>query len=90
MPTVHLSISGKVQGVFYRATARDVAERLGLTGWVRNTREGGVEARVSGSSQQIEAFVDWCRKGPPKAVVTKVSVEPVPDELFTEFKVIRG
>jgi acylphosphatase len=89
MPTRHLLIKGKVQGVFYRATAKEVAERIGITGWVKNTPEGHVEATVSGTEKQVQEFIAWCRQGPQKAVVTGVDVQDVPDEFFTGFSVKR-
>ena len=48
MPTIHILVKGKVQGVFYRATAKEMADRYGITGWVRNTEEGNVELMASG------------------------------------------
>ena len=89
MPTVHLLIKGKVQGVFFRATAHDIAAKLGLGGWVKNTEEGHVEATVSGTEQQLQEFIAWCRQGPPKAVVTGVLVEQRPDQEFAKFTVLR-
>jgi acylphosphatase len=67
-----LRIRGKVQGVFYRESARNEALRLGLTGQVRNLSDGSVEAVVEGAPEAIEAFVTWCRRGPPQARVSDV------------------
>ena len=67
-----LKIRGKVQGVFYRESARAEAQRLGLTGWVRNISDGSVEAVVEGAPEAIDAFVAWCHRGPPQARVTGV------------------
>ena len=89
MPTVHLQIEGQVQGVFYRATAKKVADHLGLNGWVRNMPGGSVEATVNGPDEALTAFIDWCKKGPPKAVVENVVVTPKPDDGFRGFEVIR-
>jgi len=90
MPTKHLLIKGKVQGVFYRASAREVAEALGLTGWIRNTAEGHVEAVVTGTGYQLDDFISWCRQGPSNAVVTEVLIEDRSEEPFENFRVIRG
>ncbi len=87
--TVHLLIKGKVQGVFYRASARDVAEELKLTGWVRNTREGDVEAVASGDADRIKEFIEWCKKGPRKAEVSEVIVTEKEDEDFDSFRIAR-
>lgn len=72
---VHLFIEGRVQGVFFRAYARDQAVQLRLTGWVRNTSDGRVEAVVEGSENIVESYINWCRQGPPSAKVTQVTVE---------------
>ncbi|RYD95144.1 MAG: acylphosphatase [Sphingobacteriales bacterium] len=74
MRTVFIRITGKVQGVFYRATARDVAESLRLSGWVRNCADGAVEALASGAYDKIEEFIQWCHRGPEQAVVERVVV----------------
>jgi acylphosphatase len=89
MPTVHLLIKGKVQGVFYRATAKDVAEELQLTGWIKNTKEGNVEALATGSDQQLQQFINWCKQGPSKAMVTDVEITAKDEEPFNVFKVLR-
>lgn len=73
-----LRIEGRVQGVFYRESARREAERLELAGWVRNREDGSVEAEVQGSPGPLHDFVSWCHKGPPAAQVTAVRVTPVP------------
>ena len=90
MKTVHLLISGKVQGVFYRASAKDEAESLAINGWIRNTENGSVEATITGSEEAIEQFINWCKQGPPQARVDHVAVTQKPDEGFREFKIIRG
>ncbi|RYY40976.1 MAG: acylphosphatase [Chitinophagaceae bacterium] len=73
--TVFLRITGKVQGVFYRATALTVARELGLRGWVRNNPDGSVESLASGDEAKVEAFITWCRRGPEEAIVDEVIVE---------------
>jgi acylphosphatase len=65
-------ISGRVQGVCFRAYARDEARRLGLTGWVRNLPDGRVEALAQGDPAKLGAFEAWCRHGPSHARVRKV------------------
>ncbi len=80
---VHLWVSGRVQGVFFRATTREQAEARGLTGWVRNAPDGRVEAEVQGAPDAVEQLIDDCRSGPPAAQVDEVDVEEisvVPDE----------
>ena len=70
----HLIVKGRVQGVFFRASARRKAEELRLTGWVRNNPDGTVEAVVEGNTDMVENFVNWCREGPPDARVAAVDV----------------
>ncbi|MCA1829778.1 MAG: acylphosphatase [Myxococcales bacterium] len=74
MTRAELVISGRVQGVFYRASAQQEALRLGLHGEIRNLPGGEVEAVVEGEKPRIEEFVDWCRRGPPAAEVDDVRV----------------
>lgn len=75
MKRVHVLISGKVQGVFYRANTREQARRRGVSGWVRNLRDGRVEAVFEGEEGAVEDMVEWCRAGPPSARVEDVEVE---------------
>jgi acylphosphatase len=71
-----LRIHGLVQGVGFRYSLLAQASRLGLTGWVRNRRDGTVEAVVAGPAAAVEAIVAWSRNGPPSARVDKVDVSP--------------
>jgi acylphosphatase len=89
MPTLHLQIKGKVQGVFYRASAKENADELGVTGWIKNTSEGDVEAVVTGSEDQLQAFVKWCKKGPSRANVSEVITTEQEETAFENFSVIR-
>ena len=90
MTRVHVLVSGEVQGVFYRATARDVATRLGVKGWVRNLVDGRVEAEVEGPAALVDEFVAWCREGPRAAHVENVEVEGLAySGELTTFTVVR-
>ena len=71
----HLIIEGRVQGVFFRACAKEQADELKLNGWVRNLPGGLVEIQVEGWKENLERFLDWCHAGSPDAVVTNVSVK---------------
>lgn len=70
-------VTGRVQGVFYRASARDAARARRLTGWARNLANGDVEVLACGSEGALEEFADWLRTGPPMARVTRVTAEDV-------------
>jgi acylphosphatase len=78
MKRVHLLIKGYVQGVAYRWNAQEQARTLGLSGWVRNLNTGEVEAIAEGPAEKIDAFVTWCRRGPPAAEVEDVAVTEAP------------
>lgn len=86
----HVLVSGRVQGVFFRAATRDKATQLGLTGWVRNLADGRVEARVEGEPAALEQMLHWLRQGPSAAVVEDVQVEPATPENHNDFAVIQG
>ncbi|MFO1413436.1 MAG: acylphosphatase [Burkholderiales bacterium] len=73
----HLRIHGTVQGVGYRDAALRRAQALGLTGWVRNRRDGTVEAFVQGPAEAVDAMVAWARRGPAAARVSEVEATPV-------------
>jgi acylphosphatase len=66
---LHVFVSGRVQGVFFRAETADMARNLGLTGWVRNLPDGRVEALFEGEKENVEKALDFCRRGPPHAHV---------------------
>ena len=89
MSTKHLLVKGKVQGVFFRATAKEVAEKIGVTGWVKNTDDGKVEVLAQGDLEALDQFEDWCRKGPSKARVDDFQKEETEAERFAEFNVHR-
>jgi len=71
---VYLRIEGRVQGVYFRVSTVSEARKLRLTGWVRNSPDGSVEAVAEGEQAQIEELIAWCRQGPPGARVTLVDV----------------
>jgi len=71
----HLLIAGRVQGVFFRATARERARSLGVNGWVKNRWDGRVELVAEGEKEKVEELIRWAHKGPPGAWVEKVEVK---------------
>ena len=72
---MHVYISGRVQGVFFRAETQRTADGFHLTGWVRNMSDGRVEALFEGEDQNVDKMLDWCRVGPPAARVKDVLME---------------
>jgi acylphosphatase len=70
-----VTVSGRVQGVFYRQSTKDKAQSLGLSGWVKNEHNGNVLIEAAGARAGIEALIQWCQQGPPSARVDKVQVE---------------
>ena len=89
MKTIRLTIKGKVQGVFYRATAKDVADQLGIKGWVKNLPDDNVEIKATASEEILQKFMNWCNQGPPRAKVNDVIVEELSLEEFKGFSIIR-
>ncbi|OPZ60794.1 MAG: Acylphosphatase [Deltaproteobacteria bacterium ADurb.Bin510] len=80
MKAVRIVVAGLVQGVWYRASTRREAQRLNLSGWVRNLPDGRVEIQAQGPDQALEELIHWCHEGPPGARVTAVTVEPLAPE----------
>jgi acylphosphatase len=87
----HLSIlvQGKVQGVFFRASTKERAEELGLTGTVRNLPDGNVHIEVEGSEEALQEFVIWCHEGPRHARVDTVEVQESDPRNLTSFQITR-
>jgi acylphosphatase len=71
----HILVSGRVQGVFFRQNTLEKAKALGLKGWVRNTKDGKVEAVFEGEKEKIERILEWMKKGPPLARVDGLEIE---------------
>lgn len=86
---VHVVISGRVQGVWYRGSMEDRAVRLGLAGWVRNLPDGDVEAVIEGPSLAVDELLAWCRRGPSGARVQSVRSSEEPAQGLTDFRIVR-
>ncbi len=88
MARAHVYISGRVQGVFFRAETQDNAIQHNVTGWVRNLLDGRVEAVFEGEKEQLDAIIEFCKRGPPGAYVQKLDVtwEDCTGE-FSQFRV---
>ena len=84
---VHLFVRGRVQGVFYRASAQKMGESLELSGWVKNCGDGSVEIHAEGNRDQLEELIAWCRQGPPLASVSGVDLDWIEPEGLTSFDI---
>ncbi len=78
MRRIHAKVTGRVQGVFYRASTMDTARALGLTGWVKNMMDGSVELEAQGPDDKVEKLIIWLNEGPPHARVEHVHVTDIP------------
>jgi len=88
MKRLHVFVSGRVQGVFFRASTRDRARALGLKGWVRNLADGRVEAVFEGDEGALAAALEWCRQGPPGSLPEDVEARWEQSEArFTDFQI---
>jgi acylphosphatase len=85
----HVFVSGRVQGVFFRATTRDTAREQGVDGWVKNLADGRVEAVFEGSEESVEAMVEFCHEGSPQAQVRDVEVKYGDPEGLDGFEIRR-
>jgi len=85
--TIQFSVSGRVQGVFFRMRTKQQADQLGITGWVRNLPDGRVEGNASGDPKALEHFSVWLHEGPEYARVDEVEIEEVEFQVFDEFRV---
>lgn len=87
MQTRRLEIRGRVQGVGFRYAMQREAERLGVRGWVRNRRDGSVEALAHGEAHAVERLIEWARRGPPAAQVAEVrTAAAAADDLAARFE----
>lgn len=84
-----IRVTGKVQGVFYRATTQKQANLLNIKGWVRNEADGSVLIDAEGDAATLAQFIDWCKQGPQTAQVSEVSVTEEPIAGYQNFTVQR-
>ncbi|WP_119079335.1 acylphosphatase [Chitinophaga alhagiae] len=85
-----ITVKGKVQGVFFRATARSVAVKLGLKGVIQNLPDGSVWIAAEGQEAAMEEFIDWCRIGPTGASVTSLDIEEGTPQHYEGFDILHG
>lgn len=86
---VSILVSGRVQGVFYRASAKTKAEELGITGFVQNLPDGAVYIEAEGTDEVLDRFKTWCAEGPPRAHVERVEIKEAALQNFTSFAIHR-
>jgi len=85
---VHVIVSGRVQGVWFRVNTKQKAEQLGVTGWVKNTHDGRVEAIFEGEESSIKEMIEWCHRGPPQAKIDNVEIDDqMPTNGFDGFSI---
>ena len=85
--TIHFTVIGRVQGVFFRASTKAQAEQLNITGWVRNLSDGNVEGMASGEVKQLDRFQEWLKQGPKMATVSQLTVKDVAEQTFPGFTI---
>lgn len=84
---VNVKIYGRVQGIFYRATAKEEADKLNIKGFVQNMPDGSVYIEAEGEKDQLDKFIKWCNSGPSMAKVEKIEVSEGQLKNFTGFEV---
>ena len=88
--TISITVSGLVQGVYYRQSTKEKALELGISGIVKNLPDGNVHILATGTAHQLEELVHWCKQGPPHAQVRSVAVEPLEKQVFMSFVIQRS
>lgn len=89
LQTISITVSGKVQGVFFRQSIREKATQLGVTGFVKNLPDKTVYIIATAVKEQLDELAAWCRQGPPKADVSDVVVQAQTLQLFERFSILR-
>ena len=89
MASVAMRINGRVQGVFFRASARDKATELGVNGFVQNAADGGVYVEAEGNEEILKEFIAWCKIGPPYAQVMTIVIEKQSEKGYVGFQIRR-
>lgn len=89
MKHLAIKVSGKVQGVYFRASTKEIADQSGIKGFARNERDGSVYIEAEGTEEKLKQFVAWCHRGPAHAVVEHVNVEEGNVQGFKKFEIQR-
>ena len=86
---IRLKIYGTVQGVFFRQSTREKANELNISGWVRNCEDGSVEVEAEGEETGMKVFIEWCHRGPARAIVSKVEIKTIGQQNYSGFEIRR-
>ncbi len=86
--SIRIEVSGRVQGVFFRASTKEVCTKYGILGWVRNLPGGSVLIHAEASEETLNRLLTWCQQGPPMANVTNVQIEDVESEDSVSFEIL--
>ena len=89
MKTIQIIISGRVQGVFFRASTKAVADQIGIKGFVKNVKDGTVLIEAEGDDALMEHFIDWCKFGPDDARVDDISINEIELKNYRNFDVLK-
>ncbi len=89
MKHINIKVTGKVQGVFFRASTKAVADQMGIKGLVKNEKDGSVYIEAEGDETILSMFLEWCNEGPDKSVVENVAVEDGEVKNYRNFEVIK-
>lgn len=89
LQTISIIVSGKVQGVFFRQSTKEIATNLGINGQVKNLPDGSVYILATGTKDQLDNLLAWCRQGPPKATVIRIDIKELPYQLYDGFEILR-
>ncbi len=87
MQSVEITVYGLVQGVFFRKSTKQFAEKNGITGFVRNMPDGTVYIQATGAKEDLNRFIDWCNHGPEHACVDSFVIKQIPDRDFSSFNI---
>ncbi len=87
--TISITVSGKVQGVFFRQNTKEKAIALGITGSVQNLHDGNVHITATGTREQLDELTAWCRQGPRRAIVKNIITKDLPLQSFNDFSIDR-
>ena len=90
LQTISIVVDGLVQGVFYRQSTKAKAIELGITGEIKNKHDGTVHIIATGTETQLNQLIEWCNKGPERAIVTNVKVENITLQSFKGFSIVKN